>query len=179
MIIGWARGGRIEALGRASLRGLPQLGVAVAMVLLALAAPLPQTVARVLQGAGYLLALAVLWHNRRHPWSLPILIGLGLNALVISLNGGRMPIAPDAFARLARGLDAAGRVTGLDARHVIAGPGTRLAALGDTIAVSAGRVGVIVSPGDLLMALGLGGFVQGQMARARAGPPGGSVDSNV
>jgi hypothetical protein len=154
---------------------MPLLGAAVTMALLALAVPLPHTVARVLQGAGYLLALVVLWHNRSHPWSLPILIGLGLNAMVISLNGGRMPIAPDALARLSRGIDLAGTVTGLDARHVIAGPGTRLAVLGDTIAVSVGRVGVIASPGDLLMALGLGGFVQGQMGGARAGPPPRSV----
>ena len=160
------------------VRGLPLLGAAVAMALLALAAPLPQIVAQALQGAGYLLALAALWHNRRHPWSLPVLIGLGLNAAVIALNGGRMPVAPDALARLWRGLDPAGAVIGLDARHVIAGPGARLAMLGDTIALGVGRAGVIASPGDLLMALGVGGFVQGQMAGARAGPPG-PADSNV
>lgn len=178
MIIGWARGGRLEALGRVPVRGLPLLGAAVVMALLALEAPLPQVAVRVLQGAGYLLALAALWLNRRHPWSLPVLIGLGLNAAVIALNGGRMPVAPDALARLSRGLDPAAAVIGLDPRHVIAGPGTRLAALGDTIAVGVGRAGVIASPGDLLMALGVGGFMQGQMIGARAGPPG-RVDSNV
>ena len=161
-----------------SLPGLPLLGAAVAMTLIALAAPVSPIVARVLQGAGYLLALAVLWHNRRRPWSLPVLIGLGLNAAVIALNGGRMPVAPDALARLSRGIDPAGAVIGFDARHVIAGPETRLAVLGDTIAVGVGRAGVIASPGDLLMALGVGGFVQGQMVGARAGPPG-PADSNV
>jgi Family of unknown function (DUF5317) len=178
VIVGWARGGRLEVLGRVPVRGLPLLGAAVAIALLALAAPLPQIVARVLQGTGYLLALAALWYNRRHPWSLPVLVGLGLNAAVIALNSGRMPVAPDALARLSRGLDPAGAGIGLDARHVIAGPGTRLAMLGDTIALSVGRAGLIASPGDLLMALGVGGFVQGQMVGARAGPPG-SVDSNV
>jgi Family of unknown function (DUF5317) len=178
VIIGWARGGRLEALGRVPVRGLPLLGAAVAIALLALAAPLPQIVARALQGAGYLLALAALWLNRRHPWSFPILIGLGLNAAVIALNGGRMPVAPDALARLSRGLDPTGAAIGLDARHVIAGPGTRLAVLGDTIAVGVGRAGVIASAGDVLMALGVGGFVQGEMVGARAGPPG-PVDSNV
>ncbi len=158
---------------------MPLLGVAVAMALLALAAPLPETVARILQGSGYLLALVVLWQNRSRPWSLPILVGLGLNTVVIWLNGGRMPIGPDALARLSRGIDLAGAAGSLDTRHALAGPSTRLAVLGDTIAVSVGRVGVIASPGDLLMALGLGGFVQGQMARARAGPPPEAVGPNV
>ena len=147
------------------------LGAAVMMVVLAAAAPLPQTAARILQGAGYVLALVVLWHNRSHPWSVPVLIGLGLNAAVIGLNGGRMPVAPDALARMARGLAVPAATTGLDARHVIAGPGTRLAVLGDTLALGMGRFGVIASPGDLLMALGIAGFVQGQMGAARAGPP--------
>lgn len=171
VIIGWARGGRLEALGRASIRGAWLLGAAVAMTLLGVAIPLPQTAAHILQGTGSLLALAVLWHNRRHPWSMPILIGLGLNTAVIWLNGGRMPIALDALARLSPAIDLTGAAGNLDARHVIAGPGTRLALLGDTVVLSIGRTGVVMSPGDLLMALGLGGFVQGQMARARAGPP--------
>ena len=178
MIVGWARGGRLDSLGRAPVRGLPVLGAAVVMALLALGTPLPQIVARVLQGAGYLLALAALWLNRRHPWSLPVLIGLGLNAAVIALNGGRMPVAPDALARLSPGLDPAGAMIGLDPRHVLAGPGTRLPVLGDSIAVGVGRAGLIASPGDLLMALGVGGFVQEQMVGARAGPPG-LDDSNV
>jgi hypothetical protein len=171
MIIGWARGGCLDALGRAPLRALPLLGVAVVMVALAAAAPLPQTAARALYGAGYVLALAVVWHNRSHPWALPVFIGLGLNAVVIGLNGGRMPVAPDALGRMARELGLAAAATGLDARHAIAGPGTRLAVLGDIVAVSVGRFGVIASPGDLLMALGIAGFVQGQMGGARAGPP--------
>lgn len=177
VIMGWARGGRLEALGRASIRGAWLLGAAVAMTLLAVAVPMPQTAAHILQGSGSLLALAVLWHNRRHPWSLPILVGLGLNTAVIWLNAGRMPIAPDALARLSPAPDLSGPGGSVDARHVIAGPGTRLPLLGDTLVLSAGRAGVVLSPGDLLMALGLGGFVQGQMARARAGPPG--AGSNV
>lgn len=178
MVVGWARGGRLEALGRAPVPGLPLLGAAVALALIAHAAPVPRTAAGVLQGAAYLLALAVLWQNRRHPWSLPVLLGLGLNAAVLALNGGRMPVAPDALARLSRAVGPAGAWIGVDARHVIAGPGTRLADLGDTIVVGVGGAGVIASPGDLLMALGVGGFVQGQMVGARAGPPG-RADSNV
>lgn len=157
---------------------MPVLGAAVMMVVLA-AAPLPQRAAPIFQGAGYVLALAVLWLNRSHPWSLPVLIGLGLNALVITLNGGRMPVAPDALARMARGLALPTTAAGLDPRHVIAGPGTRLAVLGDTLAVGMGRFGVIASPGDLLMALGIAGFVQGQMGGARAGPPASRVERTI
>lgn len=178
VIIGWARGGRLEALGRASIHGVWLLGAAVAIILLVVVVPLPQTAAHALHSIGYLLALIALWRNRRLPWAMPILIGLGLNAVVIWLNGGRMPIVPDALARLSPAVHPAGAAGTLDPRHVVAGPGTRLALLGDTVAFSVGGAGTVASPGDLIMAVGLGGFVQGQMARAGVGPPGRS-ESNI
>ena len=168
--MGWARGGRLDALASTPLRGLPLLVVAAALVLCSFALPLPPAAARGLHGAGYLLGLAAVWQNRRSPWSLPILVGVGLNTAVICLNGGQMPVAPEALARLRQAVNV-GAAGGLDPRHVVMGHGTRLAALGDTIALGVGGLGLIASPGDLLMAFGLGGFVQDRMTRARAGPP--------
>ena len=170
MMIGWARGGRLGALGRTSLGGVPLLIAAVAMVLVARMPFLPAAAARVLQGAGYLAALAVLWQNRARPWTLPILLGLGLNTLVIALNGGRMPISAEALVRVTHVIDPAAASSGLDARHVIVGPGTPLAALGDILPLRAGAMGAVLSPGDLLMGVGLAGFVQAEMRVARAGP---------
>jgi hypothetical protein len=131
--------------------------------------PTPAAAARVLQGAGYLAAIAVLWQNRAHPWMLPILVGLGLNSLVIALNGGRMPVSQDALLHVTHAIDPQAAAASLDTRHVTTDPGTRLGIFGDVVPLGVGAFGVVLSPGDCLMALGLGGFVQAEM-RARAGP---------
>ena len=51
-------------------------------------------------------------------------------------------------------------------RYVLAGPHTRVTALGDTLSVRIGNAGMVLSPGDVVMALGLAGFVQGRMRGA-------------
>jgi hypothetical protein len=149
---------------------MPLLGAAVALVVLARVLPTPAAAAGVVQGLGYLAALAVLWQNRAHLWMVPIFVGLGLNSLVMVLNGGRMPISQDSLMRVAHGIGPQAAAAGLDPRHVPIGPGTRLAPLGDIVPLGAGALGLVLSPGDLLMALGLAGFVQGEMRRARDGP---------
>jgi hypothetical protein len=45
--------------------------------------------------------LAFTWLNRRHPGFWLLGLGLALNLLVISLNGGLMPISPETVLRLA------------------------------------------------------------------------------
>jgi len=146
---------------------MPLLGIAVAMLLLARVTATPPVAARSLQGLGYLAALLVLWRNRAHPWALVIFVGLGLNALVIGLNGGRMPVSERALVGVTHLADPEAAAASLDARHFIVGPNTRLGQMGDVVAVSAWGIGAALSPGDLLMALGLAGFVQGAMCGER------------
>ncbi len=148
---------------------MPLLGVALVLVVLPRVAPVPLVSDRVLQGAGSLVALVVLWQNRAHAWTLLIFAGLGLNSLVIALNGGRMPISEDALLRATHVVDPQAAVASLDPRHVVVGPLTRLAVLGDTVPLRLENFGAVVSPGDVLMALGLAGFVQGQMRARGAG----------
>ncbi|HYM90759.1 MAG TPA: DUF5317 domain-containing protein [bacterium] len=167
MVIGWARGGRTGALERTSLRALPLLGAAVLLVLLARLPVLAPDAARGVGAAAYLAALGFLWQNRAQPWMLVVFLGLALNSLAMFLNGGRMPVSGEALARAGH-LGNPGGHGGLGWRYVLAGPGTRMAPLGDTLPVRVGSAGVVVSPGDLLMALGIAGFVQGRM---RAAPP--------
>lgn len=167
MVVGWARGGRLDALARASLRGMPLLGAALALALLARVPVMAPAVGRVLQGLAYLAALAVVWQNRSHPWALVILVGLGLNALVLTLNTGRMPVSERALAGVTHVIDSQAATADLDARHFIVGPGTRLPQLGDVVAVGAWGIGVVLSPGDLVLAIGLAGFVQGEMCAGR------------
>ncbi len=174
MVIGWARGGRVEALGQASLRGVPVLGAALVLVVLPRVVPVPPIGDRVMQAGGYLAALVVLWQNRAYAWTVLIFAGLGLNSLVIVLNGGRMPITEAALLQVARVADLEIAVASLDPRHVVVGPGTRLVGLGDIVPLRLNDFGMVLSPGDVLMAVGLAGFVQGQMRAARAGPASGS-----
>ena len=168
MGIGWARGGRLGALGSVSFRNSWLLGTAIGLALIARLVPVPPGAARLLATCASLTALVALWQNRHHPFGLLVCSGLALNSLVIILNGGRMPVSASALLGAAHGPDPApppdlspAHFPG--ARYVVAGPETRLPLLGDVLPVGIGRVTMVVSPGDLLMGLGLGGFVQRQM----------------
>jgi uncharacterized protein DUF5317 len=111
--------------------------------------------------------MVVLWQNRRHPWIPVVLAGLALNSLVMWLNGGRMPLSGAALAAAVQGIGAPTWAFS-DPRHVVASPGTPLAALGDAFPIRVAGYGAVVSPGDLLMSLGLAGFVQRHMAERPA-----------
>ncbi len=134
-------------------------------VLLVLAARLPwisPRAAHALTSIGYLAALGGLWLNRAHGWVGVVLVGTASNALAIIANGGRMPVGHEALLHLG-GQFRAAMAAGVDPRYVMATPGTPLAFLGDHVAVGAGRLGAILSPGDLLMGLGIAGLVQAAM----------------
>lgn len=135
--------------------GLGALGAAALLVLLGRSRLAPDGVGPVLTTAGYAVAAALLGLNWRRPWVGLILGGTLLNLSVILANGGHMPVAPGVFPGPAPppGMP-------LDPVHVVAGPGTPLASLGDTLSVG----GLAASPGDLLMAVGLAGFLQRTMA---------------
>ncbi len=136
-----------------------------ACLILAARSPWPSpAVSRTLTSLGYLAAVAALWLDRRQAWVPVVLAGVALNGLVIIVNGGRMPVVPGALAHIGGPL-AQAVAAGADPRHVLAGPGTPLAWLGDRIAVAAGRGGMILSPGDLVMAAGVAAALQAAMLR--------------
>jgi len=112
--------------------------------------------------AGYLAVLVMLWLNRDRPWIPLVGVGAALNSLVIVVNKGQMPILPAAL--ISTGYAPLGIV---DIRHIVAGPGTPLAVLGDSLPLHVGRFGAVVSPGDLLIALGIAGFIQAAMSSVR------------
>jgi Family of unknown function (DUF5317) len=161
LAIGWARGGEFGTLSRHDFRAFPLLLVAV---LLDAAARIPGVAARsgpIVFGAAYITLLVVLLLNRRLPWLSLVLIGTALNTLVIIANGGRMPVSSQAL-RSAGGVAEAFR-SGTDVFHVLAGPGTPLWMLGDIIGLDLRHMGWVVSPGDVLMALGIAGYLQWAM----------------
>lgn len=146
-------------MARIPLRMLPLLLIGIVLVL---AAGLPWRVPHagpVLAAAGYLAALLMLWQNRGRAWIPVVFIGAALNAAVIVANGGRMPVPPSAFERIDRPIPGP-LLAGSDPHHVLAGPDTALGWLGDGFAFRAGQFALILSLGDMVLAVGVAGFVQ-------------------
>ncbi|HKX16409.1 MAG TPA: DUF5317 family protein [bacterium] len=157
---GRLRGGRLVNVTRLNPRWLLLLLLGVAAVAAARSAVLPVAAARVCVVAGYLLALAALAANLRIPWLWLALGGTALNATVIAANGGRMPVSASVLQAVSRSI-VLGGATG--PFYVLAGPGTPLAPLGDTLPLAAGGVGVIFSPGDIVLAAGIAATLQAAM----------------
>lgn len=82
-----------------------------------------------------------------------ITLGLALNALVVGLNQA-MPVSIFSAARA--DVSIATISVGDDPRHSIAGIGSTWRALGDTIPVPLPVAPEVVSPGDVLVAAGIG-----------------------
>jgi hypothetical protein len=102
----------------------------------------------------YLPLLAVVALNQRMPGMWISGIGILMNFTVIALNNG-MPILPEAFEL------AGGTVESLtlDAKHVILNGTSHLPFLADIIPMP----GSVISMGDVLLAVGLGVFIEDQL----------------
>jgi len=138
---------------------VPLLVIGIGLVLAA-EVPWGSTIAGpALTAAGYLAAVVMLWQNRARPWLPVLLVGAALNAAVILANAGRMPVSRSVFERIGRPLPGP-LLAGTDPRHVLAGPGSLLGWLADRLAFHAGGVALVFSLGDLVMAVGVAGFVQ-------------------
>ena len=85
-----------------------------------------------------------------------VALGLLANALVVSLNGA-MPVAGSAAGRA--GVSTQDLLTGADPRHVLIGDRTRLRALSDVLPAPWPVVPEVLSPGDVMIAAGLGQLV--------------------
>lgn len=166
LVIAIARGGR---LGRLADLGIERAWLVLAAV--ALQYPLVYIhvggervlglpVAGVLMAASWVVLAVALWVNRRLPGMALIGAGMVLNLLVMSANGGWMPIAPEAVSRL----NATGKVVmiGATARMwgakniVLPRADTRLWWLSDVFVLPPPfPMRVAFSPGDVLIAAGL------------------------
>lgn len=141
-----ARGGSLRSLAETQFAWVPLLVAALVLQLLGdflLAGGTPVIVLTFLAVATFLFL------NLRLPGMLIAALGMTLNLVVIGLNGA-MPVSPWAVDV------AGGQVTPADTgtKHEIADEDTILAPLGDTIPVP--RTGYVLSPGDVLVAAGIG-----------------------
>ncbi len=177
LLVGYVRGGRLASLGQIQFRA-PWL-IAVALLLQILIFPLPGLGDPILEGGTaeiHLLSYAVLiafavanWRE----WGIVVMgIGMALNVIVITLNGGFMPTT---VAKLRQaGLEssaatfAACRTAGQDActhaNNVLMDEGTRLGWLGDVLATPSWLpFANVFSVGDALLMIGLLAYLQAKM----------------
>ncbi|MDH3729738.1 MAG: DUF5317 domain-containing protein [Acidimicrobiia bacterium] len=173
--IALVRGGRISNLARIELLAWPLLFLAAAIQLGAELLPDDRPWSRwggvslILGSYALLLIVILINRDRSGLW----LAGLGilLNFLVIGLNSG-MPVSAEAAALAGSG--EAELV--FDAKHVALDAESRLAFLADVIPVRA--IGQVLSIGDVLLAVGLGRFLEAELRTrhwlrdAGAGKPG-------
>lgn len=168
VLVGMVRGGRLSGLGSVSFRGWWAVIMAFGLqaVLLWFGGrgwPWPVPVASLLHVLSYILLLYALALNRGLYGVSFLLAGAGLNGLVILLNG-RMPVSAAGLVR--SGQEELLRLMQVKefTTHVLTGPGTRLAFLGDVLSVAG--FPKVFSIGDVLMAAGIFLLVQGVMLRA-------------
>jgi hypothetical protein len=129
VVAGLVAGGRLTNLGLRTFRALPLLAVGIVLQVL----PGGRALA-----VSYLCLLGFAMCNLRLTGMGVLAVGLGLNALVITLNGG-MPVHDGDSA--------------LSGKHHTETSDTKLAFLDDRIPVD--PLGEVLSFGDLVMAVGL------------------------
>ncbi len=122
------------------------------------------------------VALAFCLLNLRLAGLALITLGLALNALVVGLNSA-MPVS--IFSASRADVSIATISVGDDPRHTIAGIGTTWRALGDTIPVPLPIAPEVVSPGDVLVAAGIGELLFVTLRRSRRNRGSGSAQNHA
>ena len=154
VLVGRVCGGSVDRLGALDLRRRRLVAAALAVQALGAVVGGPLHAAGLAGSAALVTAFLVV--NRGVRGTGLVALGLGANALVVALNGA-MPVSTAAAARAEVALDDV--ASGLDSRHEVADGSTRLPLLGDVVPVLLPLRPEVVSPGDVLVASGLGQLV--------------------
>ncbi|MCX7708600.1 MAG: DUF5317 domain-containing protein [Clostridia bacterium] len=105
----------------------------------------------------FCMLLTVIWSNKQYLGILTVGLGCLLNALVMTLNGGKMPVSEELLLREQMfDILEIYRIGG-DGKHILATDSTQLAFLGDMIDIP-GKLGYIakfISIGDVFVIMGL------------------------
>jgi hypothetical protein len=159
-VVAVIRGGKLAALAdlhvRAGWLALAALALQVAVFTRTLP-PLPNRLVVPLHLASYLLLLLFLITNICLPRLWLPAIGFALNLIVIAANGGRMPVAPGASTEY----DKNGALSQINSHSnvFLADSQTHLRWLGDILPVPIQPFANTVSIGDLILLIGVIGFV--------------------
>jgi hypothetical protein len=166
--VAYARGGRLHRLAELPLPAILLAPVWAAAAVELSASHLPAerrfavTLASYFVVGGVLAAYLVVLRRRGATFWMQagvsvLALGWLVNLLPIVANGG-MPVSRHALARA--GLASIGNVKdGYLYKHVGLGTDTHLGALGDVLPIPLWPVGIVVSPGDLVLAAGFFLFV--------------------
>ena len=170
LLLGLLAGGRLSNLATVRLRWVWVLLLAVVIrfgteALLNAGVGIVETLRLPLLMLGFGLLLVGLWANRGYPGMGLAFVGILLNAVVITINGGHMPIWDDALA--IAGLTPADVESAL---HIVL-DGTleeflfNLLIFGDIIPIPVPFFENVASLGDMLLSLGLGFFLFASVLR--------------
>lgn len=162
VLTGWLRGGSLGGLTRIRLQALWLVGAALVFHVLIVAVDLqvvaPSLALILLLLAGRDLALlGFLVANRHVPGWWWLAAGWLANGLVRALNGGQMPVDPQALQAVGVAPEAiVGAAPGVWSAFTLVGPHTVVPWLGDVIALGPPFPWPrLLSPGDCLLAIGL------------------------
>jgi len=183
VVVALVRGGNIKRIGEIDLRGAALVLIPAGLIVLTYAKRIPglgllggiSTFAHI---AAYVMALTIVWLNRRLPGMALIGLGAALNLAVIAANGGLMPVSA-AAARSTGGASAERQLERKDmARHTKLDSGTKLWFLSDVIPVPqpACLGPCVASAGDIILSVGLFVLIQ---ASACPGKPKGSKRARI
>jgi len=157
------RGGRLINLADIRLRFwwllLLGFGLQAATAFIPAAEPWAHSTATTMILVSYLPLLILVLINRRREGMWLAGLGILMNFSVIALNGG-MPVLEGA-ATVASGRDAV--TLALDFKHVLLDASTQLPFLADVMPVRLFGTGQVISLGDVLLAVGLGRFLEDEL----------------
>lgn len=165
ILSGLARGGKFLNLSEIKMRAWPLLLVGFLMQGIANALPSDKSwshdsaVAIII--LSYLPLLVVVGLNRTHPGVLLAGLGMFMNFVVIAANGGMPVLSAAAEIAAGRSLDQLDLLRA--AKHVILDMQTRVSFLADVIPLRPFRS--VISLGDVLLAVGLGQFVDHELRK--------------
>jgi MFS family permease len=165
LVAGLLAGGGISNVVEVRLRWMGALFLAVVVrfateAALTHAIPLAESFRLPLLVAAYLILLTGLWANRRQPGMAIALVGILSNAVVIVVNGGRMPIWEPSLAAAGLTLADVPRAlhnllpASLDGAFLVHG-----GPFADVIPIPLPLVRNVASVGDVLISIGLGFFL--------------------
>ncbi|HEX5828600.1 MAG TPA: MFS transporter [Candidatus Limnocylindrales bacterium] len=172
LVLGLVLGGKLERLADIRLRYLPLLFIAVIVrfgteILLGAGVGILDTLRLPLFGLAYGLLLWTLWHNRAYPGLALAFVGIALNAIVILVNGGRMPVWMPAYEFA--GLDGPlNSVLHIPLESTDPEFFRRLGPLSDVIPIPIPPFNNVASIGDVFLSAGLAFFLFATLLRSSA-----------
>jgi hypothetical protein len=115
----------------------------------------------IIQTLVFILLFLCFWFNREYLGLCFVGLGASMNALVMLINGGRMPVSLEAMQKAGVKEVTEMILSGADNKHVVISSTTKLKFLADVIYLPGfiGKGMGVVSIGDLVVALGLFIFI--------------------